>query len=321
MIVRVLGSAAGGGVPQWNCACANCAAAREGRQSRRTQSSVAVSADGAEWLLLNCSPDVAAQIEAFPPLHPQRPRGTPIAGMLLTDANVDHLGGLAVLRQHGDSGFVLRSSAAVRATAEAQPAFAAFMRSPHRWLEAPLGAECGAESDVDLVGNHFSVCAIPVPGTTPGYDGRRGVRGAVVAYEIAERSVLSPSAPLRQAQRRSGQALSKGKTLLFAPVFAQIDATLASAIESASVAFLDGSFYSDDELVALGLARKRARSLGHLPVGGAGGTLERLRDKSVRAIFTHLNNSNPMLDPDSPAAARVRELGAEVAFDGMEFSV
>ncbi len=301
MIVRVLGSAAGGGVPQWNCACANCAGAREGRRPRRTQSSVAVSDDGGRWLLLNCSPDVAEQIEAFAPLHPARPRGTPIAGMLITDANVDHLGGLSVLRQHGKRGFVVRSSGVVRAIATTQPAFAAFARPPHRWLEAPLEAACEADGDDDLAANRLSVRAIPVPGTTPGYDGRRGVLGAVVAYEI--------------------QALSEEKRLLFAPVFAEIDDALARAIASASVAFLDGSFFSDDELIAQGLANKRARSLGHLPVGDANGTLERLRGTKTRVIFTHINNSNPMLDPDSPAAARVREAGAEIAFDGMELTL
>ena len=301
MIVRVLGSAAGGGVPQWNCACTNCTAAREGRQPHRTQSSLAVSADGGRWLLLNCSPDVAEQVEAFPPLHPARPRGTPIAGVLVTDANVDHLGGLAVLRQHGDRGFVVRSSGIVRAIAARQPAFAAFMRPPHRWVEAPFGAECGADREDDVVGNRLRVRALCVPGTTPGYDGRRNLNGAVVAYEIADRG--------------------SNETLLFAPVFADIDGALASAIASASVAFLDGSFYSDDELIAQGLAQKRARSLGHLPVGSAGGSLELLRGTRARVLFTHLNNSNPMLDPDSPAATLVRELGAEIAHDGMELTL
>jgi pyrroloquinoline quinone biosynthesis protein B len=284
-------------VPQWNCACANCSSARSGRMLPRSQSSLAVSADAARWLLLNCSPDVAAQIETFPPLHPRRPRDTPIAGMLLTDANVDHLGGLTVLRQHGAHRFVLRSSATVRAIAVAQPAFAPFAQPPHRWLEAPLDAFCAPADGEDPVGRDVTVRAIDVPGTTPGYDGRRQVRGAVVAYEIR-----SPS----------------GEALLFAPVFADIDDALFGAIEAADVAFLDGSFYSDDELVALNLASKSARSLGHMPVGGADGTLARLRGIHTRIVFTHLNNSNPMLDPDSEARARVRESGAEIAFDGME---
>ena len=301
MIVRVLGSAAGGGVPQWNCACTNCADARAGRQPRRTQSSLAVSADGARWLLLNCSPDVGAQIESFAALQPVQRRGTPIAGMLFTDANVDHLGGLSVLRQHGDRGFLLRSSAAVRAIALAQPPFAPFARAPHRWVEIPLDAACAAQDDEDLVGNQLSVRAIAVAGTTPGYDGRRGVAGAVVAYEISERG--------------------QDARLLFAPVFAEIDARLERAIDAARVAFLDGSFYSDDELIVQNLARKRAHALGHQPVGGSAGTLAQLRDVRTRLVFTHLNNSNPMLDQRSREYAQVRDFGADVAHDGMELTL
>ncbi|MBV8283580.1 MAG: pyrroloquinoline quinone biosynthesis protein B, partial [Candidatus Eremiobacteraeota bacterium] len=126
MILRILGSAAGGGVPQWNCACGNCAAARTGKAPRRTQSGAAVSADGNRWILLNCSPDIGAQIEAYDALLPKAVRETPIDGMLLTDANVDHIGGLAVLRQSGTHRFVVRSSAVVRDIATAQPAFAPF---------------------------------------------------------------------------------------------------------------------------------------------------------------------------------------------------
>lgn len=301
MIVRVLGSAAGGGVPQWNCACDNCRAARAGDRPARTQSTLAVSVDGERWLLLNCSPDVAVQIEAFPPLHPPQPRGTPIAGMLLTDGNVDHLGGLAVLRQRGTHGFLLRSSAAVRAIATSQPAFAPFALSPHRWLEAPLDATCHAECEDDIVGNQLTVRAIAARGVTPGYDGRRCVAGAVVAYEIADRL--------------------QSRRLLFAPVFSRIDDTLGQAIAAAQIAFLDGSFYSDDELVAQELMPKRARDLGHQPVGGRDGTLAQLRGVRSRIVFTHLNNSNPMLDPASLAFARVREFGAELAYDGMELTI
>jgi pyrroloquinoline quinone biosynthesis protein B len=300
VIVRVLGSAAGGGVPQWNCACDNCAAARAGRRPPRTQSSLAVSSDGHRWLLLNCSPDIAAQIEAFPPLQPPHPRGTPIAGMLLTDANVDHLGGLATLRQSGTHRFLVRSSAVIRSIATAQAAFAPFAVSPHRWLEVPLDAPCDAQCDDDIVGNQLTVRALAVPGTTPGYDGRRELSGAVVAYEIGERG---------QEQR-----------LLFAPVFSHIDEELRSAIAAARIAFLDGTFFSDDELVAQELMPKRARALGHQPVGAPDGTLAQLRGISTRIVFTHLNNSNPMLDPASPAYAHVRDLGAEVAYDGMELT-
>jgi pyrroloquinoline quinone biosynthesis protein B len=298
VIVRVLGSAAGGGVPQWNCACDNCSAARAGHRPQRTQSSVAVSADGKRWLLLNCSPDIGAQIEAFAPLQPRKPRDTPIGGMLFTDANVDHVGGLVTLRQMGEHGFIVRSSAVVRAIAAAQPAYAPFSQSPHRWLEAPLDAFCEPASKHDVVGNQLAVRAIPVPGTTPGYDGRRRLSGAVVAYEISD--------------------LDRKNRLLFAPVFAGIDAALLAAIASAQVAFVDGTFYTDDELISQRLLEKRSEALGHQPVGGETGTLERLRNSGTRVIFTHLNNSNPMLDPASAACRQVRQADAEVAYDGME---
>jgi pyrroloquinoline quinone biosynthesis protein B len=298
VIVRVLGSAAGGGVPQWNCACDNCSAARAGRRPRRTQSSVAVSADGERWLLLNCSPDIGAQIEAFTPLQPRKPRGTPIGGMLFTDANVDHLGGLVTLRQSGEHGFIVRSSAVVRAIAAAQPAYAPFLSPPHHWLEAPLDASCEAASKDDIVGNQLAVRTVSVPGTTPGYDGRRRLSGAVVAYEVSD--------------------LDRKNRLLFAPVFAGIDDALYAAIASAHGACVDGTFYTDDELILQRLLDKRSESLGHQPVAGEAGTLERLRSAGTRVIFTHLNNSNPMLDPASVAARQVREANAEIAYDGME---
>jgi pyrroloquinoline quinone biosynthesis protein B len=297
LIFRILGSAAGGGVPQWNCACTNCGAARTGRAPRRTQSGAALSTDGVRWLLLNCSPDIAWQIEAFAPLQPRDVRDSPIAGMLFTDANVDHLGGLATLRQHGKHRFILRSSTTTREIAVSQPAFSPFASAPYRWIDVPFDAPCEPADTDDLVGNHIEVRALPVPGTTPGYAGRRTLSDAVVAYEIGDRDATP--------------------RLLFAPVFAAIDDALFEAIARADVAVLDGSFYGDDELIANGLMDKPARSLGHQPVGGVDGTLARLGGLCTRVVFTHLNNSNPMLDPTSQAALRVKEAGAEIAYDGM----
>lgn len=300
MIVRVLGSAAGGGVPQWNCRCEYCQSARAGRAPRRTQSGLAISIDGAQWLLLNCSPDIALQVEAFSSLHPHNSRFTPICGVLLTDANIDHIGGLAVLRQASER-IRIRSSAVVKEIAAAQPTFASFASPPHRWLVAPLDDFCEQDGEDDPVGSRLCIRAIAVPGTTPAYDGRRALEGAVVAYEIAERG----------QQNR----------LLFAPVFSAIDDTLADAIARSTVAFLDGSFYRDDELEATSRIPKSARSMGHQPVDGPEGTLGRLRGIQSRIVFTHLNNSNPMLDPASNAATSVRNFGADIAFDGMEVTL
>ena len=300
MIFRILGSAAGGGVPQWNCSCPNCAAARVGRLPRRSQSGAAVSADGERWALLNCSPDIAAQIEAFAPLQPRHLRETPIAAILLTDANVDHVGGLATLRQHGVHRFIVRSSSVTRRIAVAQVAFAPFARQPHHWAEVPFDRPCAPIDGDDLIGNEIQVRALTVPGTTPGYANRRRVPGAVVAYEIT---------------------VPDGPSILFAPVFAAIDDVLFQAIARVRVAFVDGSFYSDDELQASGLIDKSARALGHQPVGGSDGSLAQLRELGTRIVFTHINNSNPMLDPASQAASLVREAGAKIAYDGFELLI
>jgi len=294
VIVRVLGSAAGGGVPQWNCSCTNCAAARRGEQPRRTQSSLAVSADGERWVLLNVSPDIAGQIEAAPPLQPRAVRGTPIAAILLTDANVDHLGGLVTLRQAGEHRFTIRSSRVVREIATAQPAFAAFADAPHRWLAADEGPL--EPADGDPVGTALTVRAVPVPGLTPGFAGRQAVRGAVTAYAV-----------------RSGS----GRTLLFAPVFSAVSATLAAEIRAADVAFLDGSFFSDGEMIETGAGDKRATSLGHAPLAGAGGTLAAIGTDHGRCFVTHVNNTNPILDPGSEAAAILLQHNVEVAADGL----
>ena len=254
MIVRVLGSAAGGGVPQWNCACTNCAAARAGTQPVRSQSGFALSSDGERWYLVNVSPDIAWQIEAFPPLQPRGLRGTPILGALFTDANVDHLGGLATLRQQGEHRFVLRSSATVRSLATAQIAFAAFGEAPHAWIAVAPGETCGAAFDGDPIGGDLDVRAVAVPGTTPGYAGRRAVPDAVLAWAVTDRRT--------------------GGRVLFAPVFGAIDANLRHAILAADVAFLDGSFFSDDELPSLELVDKRrlVEKTGRLPMWPRSGT-------------------------------------------------
>ncbi len=293
MIVRVLGSAAGGGVPQWNCSCPNCRAARAGERPRRTQSSFALSADGERWWLVNVSPDVAAQIESYLPLQPRGVRGTPLSGMLVTDANVDHLGGLAVLRQTGDHAFTLYSSATVRAIAQRQSAFAPFVEAPHRWESVAPGGEFDLEAAL-------RVRAVAVEGLTPGYDGRRAVADAVLAFAVEDRTT--------------------GGRVLFAPVFAAWSEPLREQTERAAIAFLDGSFWSDEELGGIGVA-KSARSLGHLPVGGPAGSLAASRGAAARRVFVHLNNTNPLLDPASPQARELEGDGGAVAVDGLQFEL
>lgn len=296
MIVRVLGSAAGGGVPQWNCACANCSAARAGGQPRRSSSGFAVSRDGEQWWLINVSPDIAAQIEAAPALQPRTGRGTPIRGFLLTDANVDHLGGLAVLRQQGEHSFTVYSSAIVRELALAQRAFAPFAEPPHVWRAVAAGERLTLEPGL-------LATVVAVHGLTPGYAGRKPLPDAVVAYLLQDESA--------------------GGAALFAPVFAEVGEALLSAAGQAGLAFLDGSFWSDRELDGVGVT-KSARALGHAPVGGPGGSLAAFAERLPRAsncnvYFAHLNNTNPLLDETSDAAAQLGRAGFALAEDGLEF--
>jgi pyrroloquinoline quinone biosynthesis protein B len=293
VIVRVLGSAAGGGVPQWNCACANCSAARAGTQPRRSSSGFAFSGDGVRWWLVNVSPDIAQQIEAYPPLQPRAGRGTPIAGMLLTDANVDHLGGFAVLRQDGDHAFSVFSSTTVRAIATEQPAFARFAHPPHTWRAL------GPDEEIDL-DERLRVRVVPVDGLTPGYAGRRALADAVVAYLVTDRDTDAQT--------------------LFAPVFSDVGPDLLAAARDADLAFFDGSFWSDDELAEAGVS-KSARALGHAPVGGLDGSLASLAalDRGPLYFFAHLNNTNPLLNPTSEPAHKIASAGFAITSDGLEF--
>jgi pyrroloquinoline quinone biosynthesis protein B len=295
LIVLVLGSAAGGGVPQWNCACPNCTAVRRGERPARTQSSFAFSKDGERWWLVNASPDIAQQIEAQVPLRPRGLRDTPIAGFLFTDANVDHMGGLAVVRQDGPHRFASHSSAVVREIAASQPAYAPFTEPPHTWQTLEPERTFALEPGLD-------VRPLAVPGLTPGYDGRRDLPGAVFAYEIVD--------------------AHSGGSVLFAPVFSRFDDVLRSALGRVKLAFLDGSFWAPDELGEVGVAKFAAR-LGHLPVGGPEGSLAALGDAPQRTaiVYAHLNNTSPLLQPSSAAAQTASAAGVQIATDGMRFEL
>jgi pyrroloquinoline quinone biosynthesis protein B len=299
VIVRILGSAAGGGVPQWNCGCANCERARKGDAPVRMQSSILVG-DGDDWMLVNAAVDLPRQLAATPELWPNALRATPFRAVLLTDANVDHTAGLGELRQ-GPDAFVIVSSAATKSLLASERAYERFDRAPHRWIAAdPDGSDVAPHISPQL-GARFEIEVHDVPGLLPGYAGRTTWRGAVVAYMIRDRET--------------------GASALFAPVFAGIDDALARLIETADLALLDGTFYSEDELQSLGLPAKPASAMGHLAIGGAGGTLERVAASARRCVFVHINNTNPILDAASSAFATVADAGVRVAMDGDAFTL
>lgn len=308
--IRLLGTAAGGGLPQWNCACANCDGARQGLIPARTQSSVAVSAAGERWFLVNASPDLRAQIESFPALHPGRGvvRASAIRDVLLTNADFDHVLGLFMLREPGGGRLRVHCTAAVRDT----------LRTALR-LDALLAGFCGIEWR-ELPGTHsplrtaleaetgLTCRAIPLPGDPPRYaDGTTvtvGGGGQSVALEFVDRA--------------------SGKRLLVAPDVAAITPDLRSAMAAADAVLFDGTFWSEDELRRVDPAARPASDMGHLPIsrGNGGGSLEALRDLRARPrVYVHVNNTNPIFSPGSPERTEVEGAGVLVGEDGMEFTL
>ncbi len=294
MRARVLGSAAGGGLPQWNCACAICSLARAGdpRVRPRTQDSIAVSSDGEGWHVLNASPDVRAQIEASRCLHPRSARGTPIRSIVLTNGDLDHVLGLFSLRE--STPLVVWATDAVRAGLEERNAL---VRTLHRfpeqltWKRLELGHEVPLEDGL-------TVEARALPGKGPVH--------------------LAGLVPHGPEDNVGLWVRHRGRTLVYASACGSLQG-LEAAFDDADVLLFDGTFFSSDELVARGLSRARAEDMAHLPVGGARGSLAGLaRSRARRKIYTHVNNSNPLVVDGSPEHRAALGAGWEVAFDGME---
>jgi pyrroloquinoline quinone biosynthesis protein B len=297
MRAHILGSGAGGGVPQWNCACENCMLARSGdaRVSPRTQDSIAIGVEGAPFLLVNASPDVLRQIERFSPLWPRRPRHTPIGAIALTNGDLDHVLGLFSLRE--SQPLRVLATRAVRAgLVEDNAIMRTLARTADQvtWTELELGAE------VRLDELRLGVTALPVPGKLP-------------VHLVGRRA---PSAEDNVALRV--RDLAAGQTIVIATAVGVLDGVDA-ILEGADAVLFDGTFFREDELVAQGLGSAHARDMAHAPVGGGGGSLARLEGlRARRRIYTHVNNTNPMLREGSVERAAVEAAGWEVAFDGME---
>ncbi|HSS00147.1 MAG TPA: pyrroloquinoline quinone biosynthesis protein PqqB [Kofleriaceae bacterium] len=301
MRLRVLGSAAGGGSPQWNCGCANCAAVRAGHATiaPRTQASAAVSGDGRQWFLLNVSPDIRAQIESFHALHPRRLRDTPIGGAVLTNGDVDACLGLFILRE--DQPLVLYASEAVeRGLREHNALTRTLERRPGQltWTRLRAGEV------VPLVGtagpSGLTIEPVAVPGTVPLH-----MKGLVPASPDDNLALV-----LRDAH---------GHSIVYAPTTAAPTALLDERARSADAILFDGTFFRDDELTSLGLTTRSARDMAHWPLGGPEGSLRWLADLPCRRkILTHINNSNPILRSDAPEREALAVAGVEVGFDGLE---
>jgi pyrroloquinoline quinone biosynthesis protein B len=293
--LRVLGSAAGGGSPQWNCACPVCTAVRAGAAPARTQSSVAVSADGDRWFLINASPDVRTQIEACPALHPRDDRRTPIQAVLLTDAELDHTLGLLLLREAG--AIALYATPAVhKILCDGSGLLRTLERyCPVEWRSVVPGAEL-------LLADGLSCRAFDVPTTKRDRFGTGTDHGRVVGYRLTDECT--------------------GGTAVYLPGVQALTEAVRAEIAGCDCLLVDGTCFRDDELVRLGLAGKTSREMGHLPLDGPDGSLAQLPALGVRrTIFVHLNNTNPILLPDTPERRVVEDSGMEVAVDGLEVEV
>ncbi|MFJ4327895.1 pyrroloquinoline quinone biosynthesis protein PqqB [Streptomyces tricolor] len=295
MVVRVvlLGTAAGGGFPQWNCACALCTAVRDGKLPSRTQECAAVTGNGRDWWLLNASPDLRTQLTTTSPLWPgPGPRDTPLRGVLLTDAEADHVTGLTELR--GAAGLKVYAAPPVRSVLA--PARAALGRyASWEW------ADSLADGGFVLAGG-LVVTAHPVGTKIPKYVPAQGPVPAgpwVTAYRVED--------------------LASGGVLVYAPCVGAWSPVLDALCADADCVLLDGTFFAADEMGTAVRSGAGQAAMGHLPVSGPDGSLAALaRHPGPRRIYTHLNNTNPLLDPASPARAHVTEHGAEVLPDGSE---
>jgi pyrroloquinoline quinone biosynthesis protein B len=302
MKILVLGSAAGGGFPQWNCNCANCDGLRKGtiNAKARTQSSIAVSSNGTDWVLINASPDVLMQIRSNPALQPARAiRDSGIAAVMVMDAQIDHVTGLLMLRE-GKKKLNLYCTDSV------------WDDLNHGLPLVPvLSHYCGVERHA------ISEKAVEVPGVA-------GIR----FHPMPLKSKAPPYSPHRanpQPGDNNGlliEDIKTGKTLFYAPGLGEIEPHVRAAMEKADCVLVDGTVWTGNEMITLGLSEKTSADMGHLALSGQGGMIEWLDAIGPRRkVLIHINNTNPILNEDSAERAQLAQHGIEVAFDGMEITL
>ncbi|HXV31243.1 MAG TPA: pyrroloquinoline quinone biosynthesis protein PqqB [Sinorhizobium sp.] len=292
--IIVLGAAAGGGLPQWNCGCVNCSMARDAASGLRpqSQSSLAVSLDGEAWAVFNASPDIRQQVDGTRALQPRRLRHSPIESVVLTNGDIDHLAGLLVLREK--QAFTVFSTGAVARIIADNPVFRVL--DPDRVSKRVVALE---EAFFPLPGLEARLFAVPgkVPLFLEEGDPALGVEGEeTVGLE------------LQTAARR----------VYYIPGCGMLSDALAARLGDADALFFDGTLFRDDEMIASGTGTKTGRRMGHMPIDGEGGSLDALAGLNIRRkVYVHINNTNPIWRA-GPERARVEGRGIEVGFDGME---
>jgi pyrroloquinoline quinone biosynthesis protein B len=306
MIIKVLGSAAGGGFPQWNCNCRNCAAVRAGTAGfrARTQSSLAVSRDGVNWALLNASPDLRQQLNETQQLHADPKAGlrhSPIKAAVLTNGDVDHIIGLINLREAQP--FSIYASDRVLATLRANSVFQVLAEPLVPRIEIELDKPFELEgAGVDL---GLTVEAFAVPGK--------------VALYLEDKSSSNFGSQEGDTIGLKITDPAEKKSFFYIPGCADVDEKLRARLKGASIVFFDGTLFTDDEMLEQGLLNKTGARMGHISMSGASGSIAAFSNLGVgRLIYVHINNSNPALDENSPARKTVEGAGWEVGYDGME---
>ncbi|HUL41524.1 MAG TPA: pyrroloquinoline quinone biosynthesis protein PqqB [Burkholderiales bacterium] len=304
MKIRVLGASAGGGFPQWNCNCANCDGVRKGKikAKPRTQSSIAVSENNLDWILFNASPDVLTQIKAFPALQPARSiRDTAIRSILLIDSQIDHTTGLLMLRE-GKPLEIYCTEMAREDLTTGNPLFNILEHyCTANWHKLPTQN-----------GNRFTVIGAQRLGFTA----------------VPLKSKAPPYSPHRENPHEGDnigirvEDPGTGRNLFYAPGLGKIEPHLEAFLKNADCLLVDGTCWTDDELIRLGISKQSSRDMGHLPQSGEGGMIELLKALSKpRKILIHINNTNPILNEDSKERAELTANGIEVAYDGMEIDL
>lgn len=290
---HVLGAAAGGGLPQWNCGCRNCCAARDGTIPAASQSSIAFSANGSDWAVLNASPDIRYQIAASPPLHPTGPRESPIRSVVLTNGDIDHVVGLLTLREKQT--FRLYMTSAIAEVLDENPIFRALDPKFVTREIVALG------QNVEIADGLFAEMFV-VPGKVPLY-----MEGETVDTEL-------------EGEQTVGVSLRAGdKQAFYLPGCAKVTEALADRMTGAELVFFDGTVWENEEMIRLGVGAKTGARMGHMSMAGERGSMAAFEPLGVaRKIFVHMNNTNPVFDPTSPERKQVEASGWEVAFDGME---
>lgn len=310
MMIKVLGSAAGGGLPQWNCNGRNSADARKGVAGLlpRTQASAAVSADGSQWVLLNAAPDLRQQINDTPELHATPdggPRNSPIKAVVLTNGDVDAVAGLLCLRE--GQPFTVYGTARVLDVLASNSIFDVLDTRLVKRVAMESGRPFAVEGPSGPVG--ITIESFPVPGKVPLYleDANAGAgfgtqEGDTVGLKVTE--------------------TASGRHFFFIPGCARLDDALRARLKGAPLLFFDGTLYTNDEMIAQGLLNKTGERMGHMNMSGSAGTIEQIAPLGIgRKIFIHINNSNPALREDSPERAAVEGAGWEISYDGMVVKV